>query len=210
MKTGVDFKELKEIEKKILKGIKIIDILTNINIVVAFDIAYSEKKYYCTAVVYDIENKKELEVTEVEGEEIIPYSPTMVSFREGPVIINAYRNLKIKPDVLIIKGNGNINKYKVGLASYVGVILNKPCIGVTKELTFGKLKEDNIIFENDIKGKALRTKEFANPIYISPGHGINLESSVEIIKKLIIEPYRLPLPLHLAHKYVNKKKKDKE
>ena len=207
MKTGVDFKELKDIEKKILKGINIKDSITNIKIVVAFDIAYSDKKYYCVAVVYDLENKKELEVVKVEGEEVMPYSPTMVAFREGPAIISAYRELKIKPDVLIVKGNGAINNYKVGLASYVGVIINKPCIGVTKELTFGKLEEDNILFENEIKGKALKTKEFANPIYVSPGHNISLETSIEIVKKLIIEPYKLPLPLHLAHKYVNKKDK---
>ena len=208
MKNGVDFKELKEIEKKILKGIKVQDSITNIKTVAAFDIAYSDKKYHCIGVVYDLETNKEIEVSNVESEEIMPYSPSMVAFREGPAIIDAYRNIKNKPDVLIVKGNGAINKYKVGLASYVGVLVNKPCIGVTKELTSGKLEEDNILFENEIRGKAIRTKEYANPIYISPGHGIDLNLSVEIIKKLIIEPYKLPLPLHLAHKYVNRKKKE--
>ena len=54
---------------------------------------------------------------------------------------------------------------------------------------------------------AIKTKQFANPIYITPGHNISLNSAVEIIKKLSFEPYKLPLPLHLAHKYVNKLKK---
>ncbi len=138
----------------------------------------------------------------------MPYSPSMVAFREGPAVIDAYRTLENKPDVLIVKGEGVVRPLRVGLASYVGVILNKPCIGVAKELMHGRLDEDKLVFDGEIRGIAIKTKEFANPVYVTPGHNINLDTAVEIIKKGSIEPYKLPLPLHLAHKYVNKSKKE--
>ncbi len=208
MKNGVDFKELKEIEKKILKGINLNDIVSSVKIVVGFDIAYTNKKYNCVVVVFDLETMKEIETKTISGEEIIPYSPNMVAFREGPAILEAYRSLENKPDVLIIKGNGFLHTTKIGLASYVGVLLNKPCIGVAKELTYGKLEEDKIMFDFKIRGVAIRTKEFANPVYVTPGHNISIETSVDIVRKLIVEPYKMPLPLQLAHKYVNKIKKE--
>ncbi|MBS3175002.1 endonuclease V [Candidatus Woesearchaeota archaeon] len=207
MKSGFDIKELKEIEKSILKGINLKSNFQEIKTIAGFDIAYSGKNYIAAAVVVDLESKREIEKRIVTGEEIMPYSPSLAVFREGPAIIDAYRSLEIKPDVLIVKGNGALKENKVGLASYVGVLINKPCIGVTKDLMFGRLDEDKILVEDKIKGIAIKTKQFANPIYISPGHNIDLEMSVNIVKQLIIEPYKLPLVLHLAHKYANKGKK---
>jgi len=208
MKTGVEYKELKDIEKRILKGIKIEDNLQNVKTVGAFDVGYSGKKYVCVAVVMDIESKKELETKSVTGDEVIPYSISMVAFREGPAILDAYHSLDIKPDVLIVKGSGAIHSNKVSLASYVGILTNKPCFGVSQDLLFGKLDEDKILFDNELKGIAIKTKAFSNPIYIIPGHNISIESSVKLTKDLISEEYKMPLPIHLAHKLVNKLKKE--
>ncbi|HLC86586.1 MAG TPA: endonuclease V [Candidatus Nanoarchaeia archaeon] len=208
MYQQVNPKELKEIESNIAKGISLKDSFSFVKTVAAFDIAYSEKTYKCVAVVIDIENLKELEVKHIEGEEIMPYSPKLVIFREGPVILESYRSLSIKPDILIVKGNGFMKKSSIGLASYVGVLLNKPVIGVAKELVAGRLDEDKIIANNDVVGFALKAKEFANPVYITPGHNICLDSSVKIIKKVLSPSYKLPLPMHMAHKYVNKIKKE--
>jgi len=208
MKTGVEYKELKDIEKRILKGIKTEDSFSNAKTIAAFDVGYFGKKYVCAVVVMDLETKKELETKSVTGDELIHYSPSMIAFREGPAIINAYRSLNNKPDILIVKGCGTIHSFKVGLASYVGILTNKPCFGVAPDLLFGKLDEDKIIFNNETKGIAIRTKDFANPIYITPGHNISIETSVKISKELIIEPYKMPLPIHLAHKLVNKNKKE--
>ena len=101
MKNGVDFKELKDIEKRILKGINLSDNFSIVKTVAAFDIAYTGNKYNCVAVVLDLETKQETEKKTVTGEEIIPYVPSLVAFREGPAVIAAYRELENKPDVLI-------------------------------------------------------------------------------------------------------------
>ncbi len=210
MKSGINIKELKEIEKNILKGIKLENSFESLKTLAGFDVTYSGKKYVAAAVVIDFETKQEIERKIITGEEIMPYSPNLAVFREGPVILAAYRSLENKPDILVVKGNGALKDHKVGLASYVGVLVNKPCIGVAKELLFGRLDEDRIIVNDKLRGMAIKTKQFANPVYISPGHNINLETSVDIIKKITVELYKLPLALHLAHKYANKEKKDKK
>ncbi len=210
MKSSIDFKELKEIEKKILEGIKLEDSFSDPKTIAAFDVGYIGNKYKCAAVVMNMETKEVIEKKEIEGEEVMPYSPKFVAFREGPVIVNACRSLENKPEVLMVKGIGALHPKKVGLASYVGVILNKPCFGVSKELAFGILEEDRIMFHNELKGIALKAKPYANPVYISPGHKVTLSTAVDITKKLTDEKYKLPLPLHLAHKFVYKLKKEKK
>lgn len=202
----VNIKELKEVEKTIAKGISLKNSFTNVKTIAGFDVAYLGKKYFCAAVVIDLETKQEIERKITNGEEIMPYSPNLAVFREGPVIVEAYRSLENKPDVLVVKGNGVLKEHKIGLASYVGVLVNKPCIGVAKELLFGRLDEDKILVDEKIKGMAIKTKQFANPVYITPGHGIDLDTSVELIKKMSVEDYKLPLVLHLAHKYANKER----
>ncbi len=206
MKNGVNIKELKEVEKNICKGVKLVNSFTNPKTIVAFDIAYSGKKYFCAAVVLNIETKEEIERKIVTGEEIMPYSPNSAVFREGPVVLEAYRSLQNKPDVLVVKGNGLLKVNRVGLASYVGVLLNKPCLGVAKELLFGRLDEDKIMVDDKLRGMAIKTKPFANPVYVTPGHNIDIDTSVELIRKVSVEEYKLPLVLHLAHKYANKEK----
>jgi deoxyribonuclease V len=209
-KNGVDFRQIKEIEKKILDGIKLDGSLENAKTLAAFDVSYVGKKYLAVAVVYDIATQNEIERKIITGDELMLYSPALIAFREGPAIVQAYKELENIPDILIVKGNGAVHPRKVGLASYVGIILNKPCIGVTKDLLYGRLEEDKILFDNDLKGYAIKTKEFANPIYVMPGYLVGFESAVEFVKKLIIEPYKMPYPLHFAHKYVNKMKKEKK
>ncbi|HIH25848.1 endonuclease V [Candidatus Woesearchaeota archaeon] len=206
MKT-FDMREFMDIEKKVIKAISLKDSINEVKTVASFEIASLNKKYKCCAVVIDYNSLSELEVNFTEGDELMSYSPRTIPFREGPIIIEAYRSLKIKPDVLIIRGDGALRRSKVGLASYVGVLINKPSIGVTKELIHGALNEDNIIIDDEIKGKALKIKELANPVYISPGHGLSVDKALEIIKKVSDPEYKLPLPMHLAHKHINKLKK---
>ena len=48
-------------------------------------------------------------------------------------------------------------------------------------------------------GSVLRTREKANPLYISPGHLIDVQHAVEFVLKSCTS-YRLPEPTRWAHK----------
>ncbi|MBI2574868.1 endonuclease V [Candidatus Woesearchaeota archaeon] len=135
----------------------------------------------------------------------MPYIPEFLYFREGPALIAAYRKLKQKPDMLIIGANGILHPLRIGMASQIGVVLDVPAIGVAKQLLCGQVDEDGrISCNNEIRGVALKTREHSRPLYISPGHKVSLETSVEIVKKSIRYPHKLPEQLHIAHRLANK------
>ncbi len=200
MYAKIDFNELKEIQKQILKGISLRDTSTEFKTVAAFTLTFKERKTLCAAVVVNLETKEVLEEKQTITEELMPYSPNFVAFREGPAIMQTLKELTIKPDLLLIEGIGVLLTNKVGTASYVAVLSNKPCIAVSKTLILGRLDEERILVHNEVKGFALKTKEFANPVYLTIGGNISLETALAVIKKCVNREFKMPYPLHLAHK----------
>lgn len=67
-----------------------------------------------------------------------PYIPTFLGFREGPAIVKAFENLKIRPDLLLIDGAGINHPRSAGLATHIGVAMDIPTIGITKRILCGK------------------------------------------------------------------------
>ena len=208
MYTKIDFKELKEIQKQILKGVSLKDSGTEIKCIAAVSLTSKEKKMLCAVVVLDVETLSVLEEKQTVTDELMQYSPNFVAFREGPSIVQTLKELEIKPDVILIEGIGALLPYKVGTASYVGVLMNKPCLGVSKTLILGRLEEDKILVKEKECGFALKTKEFANPVYVTLGHNLSLENARLLMSKLINPEFKMPYQLHLSHKALLKLKKD--
>lgn len=141
-----------------------------------------------------------------------PYIPGLLSFREAPVIINAFQSLTSKPDLLLIDGCGINHPRFAGLATYVGVTLDIPTIGVTKNLLCGtgKVPDDEgeacvITYQGREVGYYLMSKRGCKPIIIAPGHKISLQTSLKLIQACICG-HKLPEPLRLAHLYARKVK----
>ena len=61
-----------------------------------------------------------------------------------------------------------------------------------------------IIIEKEIRANIVTTKKGSKPIIVSPGHKVGMKSCVEILKHCMKENHKLPEPLHLAHRYANK------
>ena len=137
----------------------------------------------------------------------LPYRQDLVAFREVPALIEAFNLLDEDPDIIFVHGSGILHPRRVGLASHLGLVLNKPTIGVDEKLSFGQVENGKIVIDNDIKGFEVTTKEFAYPIYVSPGHLITLGSALRLITESIKYPHKMPEPLHLAHKIGKKEGK---
>lgn len=135
----------------------------------------------------------------------LPYHPEFQAYREMPAMIEAYNLLDEEPDVILVKGTGILHPRRMGLASHLGLALNKPVIGVAIKLLFGNLRDKEIVYQNEIMGFELKSKEHANPLYITPGHQISLGSMLEIVSKSIQFPHKVPEPMHLAHKIGKRK-----
>jgi deoxyribonuclease V len=151
----------------------------------------------------------ELEIVEktvTECETRFPYIPGLLSFREMPALLSAWKEVKNIPDLIICDGSGTIHPRKFGLACHLGLWLKIPTIGCAKNLLCGEFSEppcergsvSEVIFRKEIVGAAVRTKTGVKPLFISPGNLINLPQAVEYIL-LCSTKYRLPEPIRYAH-----------
>ena len=136
-----------------------------------------------------------------------PLSPILgySAYREMPAIIEAFNQLEEEPDVLFVHGHGINHPRHFGIASHIGLALQKPTIGVVEKLSFGSIEQGKIMMNGEMLGFEVVTREHANPLYISPGNLITFGSVLDIVQKCIKYPHKLPEPLHLAHKLVKKK-----
>ncbi|CAH1656255.1 Endonuclease V [Hyphomicrobiales bacterium] len=136
-----------------------------------------------------------------------PYIPGLLSFREGPVLEEAFGKLQHKPDVFIFDGMGIAHPRRLGIASHMGLWLGLPTIGCGKtrlcgrhaEVGPGKGDAAPLIDRGETIGVALRTRAGTNPVFISPGHLCDLPSAVALILRTTPK-FRLPEPIRAAHK----------
>jgi len=139
---------------------------------------------------------------------IFPYIPGLLAFREGPAVLAAWAMLQNKPDLLMFDGQGIAHPRGIGIASHMGLWLERPTIGVAKSRLYGKHTEvgpgrgdraDLLDKQGNVIGAVLRTRERTNPLYISPGHLMDVETATEFVQACLTS-YRLPEPTRWAHK----------
>lgn len=158
---------------------------------------------------------RQLEVTDaacyIEKADI-PYVPGFLSFREGPPAIKALKGLKTKPTLVLVDGCGINHPRTAGLASYVGVMLGIPTIGITKSVLCGSFEAPveagdakPLVYDRRIVGYVLKSKKGCRPIVVAPGHKVSVDSALELAREFL-KSHKLPEPCRLAHRYANLKK----
>jgi deoxyribonuclease V len=139
-----------------------------------------------------------------------PYVPGLLAYRVGPSILNAWEKLGLKPDLLMVQAHGIAHPRGLGLASHLGLWLNIPTIGVAKTLLYGNESDPpmkvgdwtELVDERSperVIGAVLRTCDSARPVYVSPGHLIDLQHSIDFVRECC-RGYRLPEPIRSAQK----------
>jgi deoxyribonuclease V len=128
-----------------------------------------------------------------------PYIPGFLSFREVPAVIDALNQLQRLPDLLLCDGQGLAHPRRLGIACHLGLLVNIPSIGVAKSRLIGQhaeLSQDRgawqpLIDKEEVVGAVLRTRAQTNPLYISSGHRISLETAIAYVMGCTTR-YRLP------------------
>ena len=187
-----------------------------IETVAGIDLGYDLKNGTSRAVVVVLKFP-ELEL--VESSEAIlpiqfPYVPGLLSFRETPVAIKALEKLGNAPDLILCDGQGIAHPRRFGIACHIGLITNIPSVGVAKSLLVGKygaLGETRgsiapLIHRNEQVGVVLRTKDKIQPVYVSVGHKISIETAVDYVLQCTPK-YRLPETTRLADKMASYRKR---
>lgn len=189
---------LGEIQNKLSREIIKEDSFQKIEKISGVDISF-EKDNIATAaaVIIDIESLNVVEKKTLKVEMLFPYIPGFLGFREADATIELLKTLKSGYDVLMINGHGILHPRGFGLASHVGLMMDKPAIGIAKKLPPGKYKFKT---ENDIKYILSGNKivgAYIKGKYVSIGHKISLKSAIDIVLKISV--FKMPEPIRKAH-----------
>ncbi len=170
-----------------------------------------ENRIFASIVVLSLPELKVVESAGAEARATIPYIPGFLGFREVPALLLAWAKLGRKPDLVMVDGHGIAHPRGLGIASQLGVVLDVPSIGVAKSPLVGHPEselgeeagaEAPLVWKGRRLGTVLRTRRRANPLYISVGHRVSLESAVNWVKRAGTG-YRLPEPTRQAHMAAN-------
>ncbi len=202
----VETGKLRGILRAIAKQVKTEDTvkLNEIKRIAGFDVTFFKDKAVCAAVVLDFKTMTVLERKYSLTKAEMPYVPGFLAFREGPAILQTYYDLEYDPDILMVDGHGIAHPLRAGLASYVGVELGKPCIGIAKSILVGEIVDDKVVIADEVRGRLVKTRDYAKPLIVSPGHLISVDTAAEVVKRCIVPPHKLPEPLHQAHRFADK------
>lgn len=172
------------------------------------DVAWSEKTglLYGAVVVMELPSLFTVETAWASLPESFPYIPGYLSFREGPVILEAFANTETIPDAVIFDGQGLAHPRGFGIASHIGLFLDIPSLGCAKTRLTGSYNEPGrqrgdyspIFIEGREVGAVLRTRKGVKPVFVSPGYKMGVEDALRIV--LLTTPrYRIPEPIRKAH-----------
>lgn len=201
--------EAMRLQRELAARVERTDRLGRVRHVAGIDISANDYTGLARAaiVVLTFPALEEVEVARAERPLTMPYVPGLLSFRESPVILAAMEKLGQVPDLLLVDGQGLAHPRRFGIACHLGVLLDLPAIGCAKSILRGRhapLADEvgaraELVDGGEVVGMALRTRRRANPIYISIGNRVSLETAVRYVEACCRGGYRLPEPTRLAH-----------
>ncbi|HYP02433.1 MAG TPA: deoxyribonuclease V [Pyrinomonadaceae bacterium] len=207
-------REAVELQKSLRERVRVVPHKGKIETVAGADISFNKYSpvLYAGLVVLRLPTLEVLEEVGVVSETKFPYVPGLLSFREASPVLEAWAKLKTEPDAVMFDGQGIAHPRRIGIASHVGLFLNRPTLGCAKSVLVGQheeLAEERGSWQplvdpknGETVGAALRTKTRVQPIYVSPGHLIDLAGAIELTLSAD-GGYRQPEPTRRAHLLVN-------
>jgi deoxyribonuclease V len=229
------------LQKKLRENLILQPLPETIRHVAGADISFNKFSdvIYAAIVVLRLPDLQVVTSSGVITKTTFPYVPGLLSFRETPPLLEAWQNLTLQPDVLMLDGQGIAHPRRFGIACHIGLLLNMPTVGCAKSVLVGKYEEpaeeagntSPLIHKGEIIGSVVRTKNRVNPVYISPGHLADLPSAVRLtlqcVKGYAVQTasgrkpygqakptkgsrYRIPEPTRLAHLLVNAMRRGEE
>lgn len=183
-----------------------------VRLVAGADLAYRRDGRWAWAavVLIALPECRVVESATAAGPSTFPYVPGYLTFREGPLLLAAFRRLTRRPDLCLFDGQGLAHPRRFGLACHMGVLLDLPSVGCAKSLLVGDYREPGpargawrpIYLAGDEVGAAVRTRAGVKPLFVSPGHRIGVRAAVRWV--LACSRFRVPEPIRHAERLVNR------
>jgi deoxyribonuclease V len=214
----MELNKFEEIQLDCAKRVIKIEVLKEIKTVGGIDVTFESSKEnptkaWACIVIISLDTLKPIYQKIIEDIVDFPYIPTFLAFRELPLMKRVYTEAEIKPDVIFIDGQGISHPRGCGIASHFGVEVNAVTVGIAKKKLLGNYESPKetrgsysyLIYNGEVIGAVLRTKDKVKPLFVSIGHKISLEKAIELVLKTSI--HRIPEPLRLAHNLLQKLRK---
>jgi deoxyribonuclease V len=201
--------EARRIQSALRDRLKTADDFGALSLIAGVDVGYDSAQDMAQAsvVLMRRENLEVLEQAQAREKVTFPYISGLLAFREIPAITAALAKLTRTPDLLMVDGHGIAHPRRMGIAAHLGVLLDMPSIGVAKSRLTGRFTipgkqkgEKSALMDGGERiGTVLRSRDNVQPLFISPGQRVSLETAVEITQQCLTK-YRLPEPTRLADK----------
>lgn len=195
----------KSLQEHLRGKVKITPLRKTPEMIAGVDAAFTDDAVIAAASLYGYSPLEYREDGLCREKTRFPYIPGYLTFREGHAIVNAVKRLKSPPDLLLVDGQGIAHPRGIGIASHIGILLGVPTIGCAKSCLVGEFKEPGmkkgdwtyISLKGTEVGAALRTRGNVKPVFVSPGHMVDIPSSIEVVMHCVSQ-YRIPEPLRRA------------
>jgi len=183
--------------------------------VAGVDVSYRRfgNLFHAGVVVLSYPDLEPLATAVATLENPFPYIPGLLSFRELPVVLEAFRRLEQRPDLVMVDGQGRAHPRRFGLACHLGLWLGLPTLGCAKSRLCGDYDDPApergatslLREEGEELGRVVRTRTGVKPLFVSPGHLIDVTSAERAVLACH-GGYRLPAPTRHAHLLANRQR----
>jgi len=201
-------KEVVELQRALAARVDVSRPLDSFELVAGCDAAYhpDEPVLYAAVVLVRASDGSVVETRTVKREVNFPYIPRLLSFREIPALLAAFAELRLAPDAVMLDGQGVAHPRRFGIACHLGLWLGLPCLGCAKSRLVGEHGEPGpdagdstpLTVGGEAVGVVMRSAAGAKPVYVSPGHRIDVASAAAVVRATL-SGYRHPTPTRAAH-----------
>ena len=199
--------EAKEIQQGLRSRVSTERTFSQVNTVAGVDVAIKDEVARAAIVVLSYPELTPLDYSLAELPVEFPYIPGLLAFREAPAVLAALEKLKTEPDLFIFDAQGLAHPRRLGLATHLGVIIDRPSIGCAKSRLCGSHHEPgpdrgsytHLYDDDEIIGAVVRTQTGVSPLYVSIGHQVDLPTAIEYVLSCCTK-YRLPETTRYAHR----------
>ena len=205
----VSTEEAREIQHALRSRLRLEPLRRAVRLVAGADVAYSARTHrmYAAVVLLRLPEMDVVETATAFQLARFPYIPGLFSFRELPPLAGAFARLKRRPDAVLFDGQGLAHPRRLGLACHAGLLLATPTAGCAKSRLVGEhapVPDERwgraaLRHQGDVVGAVLRTRPGVAPVFVSPGHLMDVDSAVDLVLRSTGR-FRLPEPLRHAHR----------
>ena len=206
-KWNVTPKEAVQIQRRLRKKSILTSAVKKPRFIAGVDVSYRSGKSAACICVLKYPGLRCVEYKTAVCKTKFPYVPGLLTFREGPAVIKCLDKIVANVDIFLFDGQGIAHPRRLGIATHMGILMDKPSIGCAKSFLYGRREGTPGVRKGDFAlikdrnrqiGVVLRSRDNIRPIYVSPGYKIDFKTATAVVMKSLTK-YRIPEPLRIAH-----------